>query len=971
MKHKGLAALVLSFIMLVGLLPVLPGNVKSVSAAGTVKNVVRSMAGITAPSTGWSSDFSSSKLMFARDISVNKSASLKLTDDSNYSSSPGSWNPVTSLTTSAARVDSTINSGVNLNNVFPGDSIKLVLSGSLNGESFDQTSVLFYNSNTNQVEAYGKIGDGTLGAKTINIPTGMSAGEYQMLLLLERFNTGGSVDQAFRVTTEYTVTVKSTAELKSVTFDFNTPPITRLSGGTLQQTNLTGAMEPVVFTVSDTSVYYFPENYVSLGLTNGITVTRNGLYQITVSGTPTQTSAKVTLANPATKAVQNPPTAVTTGVEKLQGTDTTMEYAASAGATSWTPCTAGSTSVAAGVWYVRYAGTDEKQPSSATQVAVVSSSDAHYVLINLPEDSHITRDTSGGMLYQYGLTSDMEPVILNANNGYYFPDTYRNQSKNGVTLQVMSESQIKISGKPNGGNVTFDITPATKRKTNPAKPASVAGDKMKITGTTDKMEYADAETPDTWNPCLNGETPVEAAGTKYVRYKETDTANASSVATVIVEEDPGSGNKTPVGGYTVMIETPKGSHITIGTESENLYRQTGITGAMQNVNYYADAGYYFPSSYKVKPVNGVRVVRSGATMLTVKGTPTDDTIITLDEAIDVNTPLYKATVINGTGTESYVAGTAVDITAADKSGLTFTGWKVNSGDVTLLNAKAKTTSFVMPARTVEVEACYSDGASADSGNTSGGASDNNSGSSSSSSSGNAAVTPAGGDTGNASTGGGSSSGGTTAVATPLPNETILNNSMVLDLSAKVKWNGTSWKVTWNKVAGADGYDVYACQGQATPSGSNYVQIAGNDSNRAFISTIGGSAVDKRKVYSFVVRAYRVVNKTKDYIGASRVLYAAGDGNKTYTNVKNLKPSKKTVTVKKGKRKKLQTKYKKQKSSRKLLSNSSGKKLNYYSSNKAVATVDAAGRVSGVSKGKCVIYILAHNGVRTSVTVKVK
>ena len=53
MKYKRLAAGLLSFVMIVGLLPVLPGGMKKVNADGTVRNVVLNMSGITAPSDGW------------------------------------------------------------------------------------------------------------------------------------------------------------------------------------------------------------------------------------------------------------------------------------------------------------------------------------------------------------------------------------------------------------------------------------------------------------------------------------------------------------------------------------------------------------------------------------------------------------------------------------------------------------------------------------------------------------------------------------------------------------------------------------------------------------------------------------------------------------------------------------------------------------------------------------------------------
>ena len=63
--------------------------------------------------------------------------------------------------------------------------------------------------------------------------------------------------------------------------------------------------------------------------------------------------------------------------------------------------------------------------------------------------------------------------------------------------------------------------------------------------------------------------------------------------------------------------------------TSGLETQSGLTGAMTNVVYTADEGYYFPDSYPVPTVNGITVTRNGENQITVSGTPTANTEIKL------------------------------------------------------------------------------------------------------------------------------------------------------------------------------------------------------------------------------------------------------------------------------------------------------------------------------------------------------
>jgi len=70
---------------------------------------------------------------------------------------------------------------------------------------------------------------------------------------------------------------------------------------------------------------------------------------------------------------------------------------------------------------------------------------------------------------------------------------------------------------------------------------------------------------------------------------------------------------------------------------------------------------------------------------------------------------YSVTVINGSGSDSYQAGSTVTITAiAPYSGLQFAYWTVTSSNATLTDANSSTTTFTMPSSAVTVTANFKD-----------------------------------------------------------------------------------------------------------------------------------------------------------------------------------------------------------------------------------------------------------------------
>ena len=124
---------------------------------------------------------------------------------------------------------------------------------------------------------------------------------------------------------------------------------------------------------------YFPEDYAANLSKDGITVTRDSLTQITVSGTPT--AEEVALILPAATAKTKPdapgglkgvaPSTWEAEDGKISGTKTTMEWAKTPNSETWTSCTEGITTVGSqGTYYVRVKATDISYTSDAAAVTV-------------------------------------------------------------------------------------------------------------------------------------------------------------------------------------------------------------------------------------------------------------------------------------------------------------------------------------------------------------------------------------------------------------------------------------------------------------------------------------------------------------------------------------------------------------------------------------------------------------------------
>ena len=178
---------------------------------------------------------------------------------------------------------------------------------------------------------------------------------------------------------------------------------------------------------------------------------------------------------------------------------------------------------------------------------------------------------------------------------------------------------------------------------------------------------------------------------------------------------------------------------------------------------------------------------------------------------------------------------------------------------------------------------------------------------------------------------------------------------------------TSLKLSWNKISGADGYDVYI-----TRCGSDEVFKWAKTVRAGESLTYTKTRLSKNKCYKAKVRAFVWVGSKKTYIKTSNIMHGyTGNGNKYYTNAKAVTANKTKMTVKVGKIGLIKAQVTKVSEDKELVPESHAVMLRYTSSDTSVAKVDYAGRVTGVSAGTCKVYVYAANGVRTAVTVTVK
>ena len=191
------------------------------------------------------------------------------------------------------------------------------------------------------------------------------------------------------------------------------------------------------------------------------------------------------------------------------------------------------------------------------------------------------------------------------------------------------------------------------------------------------------------------------------------------------------------------------------------------------------------------------------------------------------------------------------------------------------------------------------------------------------------------------------------------------------INAKLKLAvGSNVTVSWGKVTGASGYDVY--MSYYTKGKLPVVKtVKSAKTTSATIKKLKNKKIDQSKIVKCKVVAYKLENGKKVTLTESIDVYAAGSKYKKATNAKSIKLAKTKYTLSKGKSVTIKATTVKKNSKMKVLSKTYAAEFRYASSDEAVAKVSKTGKITAKGKGSCYVYVYAANGNAGKIKVTVK
>lgn len=279
--------------------------------------------------------------------------------------------------------------------------------------------------------------------------------------------------------------------------------------------------------------------------------------------------------------------------------------------------------------------------------------------------------TSGSTPQSDLLVKDMTPVVVTADNGYYFPTDYTVAEKDGVKVTRNSASQVTVFGMP---CFNVDITlPAAKAKTQAAAPSAVftatGSDTGTLTNVDSGMQYS-LDKGKTWTD-INGTiatlTGLTSGTEIQIIKKGGTTATDSAIQTIKLTQ----------------AATPTASFAATGTDSGTL---NGVSSGMQ---YRIGKGEWSDITGESAALTGLSKgsvihVRTKGTGTTLFSQPQD---ITLEQAA-TPTATFTATDAN--------TGTLSGVTTGMKYKIGDGGWNEisSNADISLNDLSACTISVM-------------------------------------------------------------------------------------------------------------------------------------------------------------------------------------------------------------------------------------------------------------------------------------
>ncbi len=193
---------------------------------------------------------------------------------------------------------------------------------------------------------------------------------------------------------------------------------------------------------------------------------------------------------------------------------------------------------------------------------------------------------------------------------------------------------------------------------------------------------------------------------------------------------------------------------------------------------------------------------------------------------------------------------------------------------------------------------------------------------------------------------------------PSPVTPKVSGTLLALMNSKGK---TELQLKWSKIKGASGYDIFFSRCNHAHENLICKRVKNIKGNKTFTWTKTGLL--KGAAYKANVKAYILVNGKKKYVKQSPQVHAYTDeGNSKFTNAKRITINSSKISLKKGKVFKIKASISKAKNSQSLMTKGHVPTLRFMSLNNKIATVSKSGKVIARSKGKCAIWIYAHNGI---------
>ena len=279
--------------------------------------------------------------------------------------------------------------------------------------------------------------------------------------------------------------------------------------------------------------------------------------------------------------------------------------------------------------------------------------------------------TSGGTTQSDLLVKDMTPVVVTADNGYYFPTDYTVAEKDGVKVTRNSASQVTVFGMPYY-NVSITLPAATAKtqaETPKASFTATGSDTGTLSNIDSGMQYR-LDKGKTWTD-INGTiatlTGLTSGTEIQIIKKGGETATDSAIQTITLSQ----------------AQTPTASFTATGTGSGTL---NGVTSGMQ---YRIGKGEWSDITGESAALTGLSKgsvihVRTKGTGTTLFSQPQD---ITLEQAA---TPTATFTATDAS------TGTLSGVTTGMKYKIGDGGWNEisSNADISLNNLSACTISVM-------------------------------------------------------------------------------------------------------------------------------------------------------------------------------------------------------------------------------------------------------------------------------------